>query len=342
MRFGQVCRFIPSFSNPKILTCGLLKDTSLASIGNDIIRAGKILESGGLVAIPTETVYGLAGNALNENAVSQIFLVKNRPAFDPLIVHVSGADQLPAYADEIPAVVNRLTEAFWPGPLTILLKRKNILPDLVTSGLERAGFRCPAHPLTLELLRNLSFPLAAPSANPFGYISPTTADHVEQQLGGKIEYILDGGSSEVGVESTIIGFDNEEPVLYRLGGVSIEQLERIVGKIRLQLSSGSGPSAPGQLTSHYAPRKKLILGDLKLLLEKFNEETVGILSFRDDYGAKFQRILSVNGDTSEAARNLFGYMRELDASPAKIILAEKVPESGLGAAINDRLTRASA
>jgi L-threonylcarbamoyladenylate synthase len=314
----------------------------LATIGNDIIRAGKILESGGLVAIPTETVYGLAGNALNEEGVSRIFLVKNRPSFDPLIVHVSGAERLREFAEEIPAVAERLTEAFWPGPLTILLKRKNIIPDLVTSGLERAGFRCPAHPLTLELLRNLPFPLAAPSANPFGYISPTTAGHVEEQLGSKIEYILDGGPCTVGIESTIIGFENDQPVLYRHGGIGIEALEKFVGKIRLQLSSGGGPSAPGQLTSHYSPRKKLILGNLQLLMEQYKNENYGVLSFREDYGVKFQRVLSSGGDTSEAARNLFRFMRELDASPVDFILAETAPEEGLGSAINDRLTRASA
>ena len=334
--------FLPPIETSKILTCRLIFQISLATIGNDIIRAGKILESGGLVAIPTETVYGLAGNALNEEGVSRVFLVKNRPSFDPLIVHVSGSERLREFAEEIPAVAERLTEAFWPGPLTILLKRKNIIPDLVTSGLERAGFRCPAHPLTLELLRNLPFPLAAPSANPFGYISPTTAGHVEEQLGSKIEYILDGGPCTVGIESTIIGFENDQPVLYRHGGIGIEALEKFVGKIRLQLSSGGGPSAPGQLISHYAPRKKLILGNLSLLIEQFKNEKYGVLSFRADYGVKFQRVLSSGGDTSEAARNLFRFMRELDASPVDFILAETAPEEGLGSAINDRLTRASA
>ena len=333
--------FLPPIETSKILTCRLLFQISLATIGNDIIRAGKILESGGLVGIPTETVYGLAGNALNEEAVSRIFLVKNRPSFDPLIVHVSGAERLREFAEEIPAVAERLTEAFWPGPLTILLKRKNIIPDLVTSGLDRAGFRCPAHPLTLELLRNLPFPVAAPSANPFGYISPTAAAHVEEQLGDKIEYILDGGPCAVGVESTIIGFENGEPVLYRYGGIGLEALEKFVGKIRMQLSSGGGPSAPGQLTSHYAPRKKLILGNLQMLMEQYKNENYGVLSFREDYGVKFQRILSSVGDTSEAARNLFRFMRELDASAADLILAEPAPDEGLGRAINDRLTRAS-
>jgi L-threonylcarbamoyladenylate synthase len=183
--------------------------------------------------------------------------------------------------------------------------------------------------------------VAAPSANPFGYISPTAAAHVEEQLGDKIEYILDGGPCAVGVESTIIGFENGEPVLYRYGGIGLEALEKFVGKIRMQLSSGGGPSAPGQLTSHYAPRKKLILGNLQMLMELYKNENYGVLSFREDYGVKFQRILSSVGDTSEAARNLFRFMRELDASAADLILAEPAPDEGLGRAINDRLTRAS-
>ncbi|MFZ9981076.1 MAG: L-threonylcarbamoyladenylate synthase [Cyclobacteriaceae bacterium] len=314
----------------------------MAIIGNDILRAGKILESGGLVAIPTETVYGLAGNALNEKAVSGIFLAKKRPAFDPLIVHVSCSDRLREFAEEIPATAEKLIESLWPGPLTILLKRKNIIPDLVTSGLERAGFRCPAHPLTLELLRSLPFPLAAPSANPFGYISPTTAAHVEEQLGSKIEYILDGGPCMVGVESTIIGFENDEPVLYRPGGVETEELEKYLGKIRLPSSSAAGPSAPGQLISHYAPRKKMILGELPNLMEHYKNQKFAVLSFSMDYGVKYQRILSRHGDTSEAARNLFRFMRELDATPVDFILTEAVPGEGLGRAINDRLNRASA
>lgn len=314
----------------------------MAIIGTDISLAVQILQQGGLVSIPTETVYGLAGNALNEKAVAEIFRVKNRPTFDPLIVHLSGSDQLEKFASEIPEKAYRLVEAFWPGPLTLLLKRKPVIPDLVTSGLDRAGFRCPAHPLTLELLRALPFPLAAPSANPFGYISPTTAVHVNQQLGGQIEYILDGGSCAVGVESTIIGFEQDEVLVYRLGGITLEQLEPITGKIRTSLHSNSGPSTPGQLTSHYAPRKKLLIGNISELMQQFAGQSFGVLSFRHNYGAAAQRILSPAGDLTEAARNLFRYMRELDQEPIELILTESVPETGLGPAINDRLRRAAA
>lgn len=314
----------------------------MAIIGSDITTAVQILNKGELVAIPTETVYGLAGNALNENAVAEIFKVKNRPTFDPLIVHVSSPDQLQLYAAEIPAAAQKLVDAFWPGPLTILLKRKPEIPDLVTSGLDRAGFRCPDHPLTLSLLRSLSFPVAAPSANPFGYISPTTAEHVDQQLGKSIDYILNGGPCAVGVESTIIGFEEDGPVVYRLGGISLEQIEQKIGKVRIQVNSGSQPAAPGQLTSHYAPKKKLVLGDVRKLIVQHQSEKFGILSFNHDYGISAQRILSPSGDLSEAARNLFRYMRELDQEDITIILAEEVPHEGLGLAINDRLKRASA
>ena len=314
----------------------------MAIIGKDISLAIQILQQGGLVSIPTETVYGLAGNALNEKAVAEIFRVKNRPTFDPLIVHLSGSDQLEKFASEIPEKAYRLVEGFWPGPLTLLLKRKPVIPDLVTSGLDRAGFRCPYHPLTLELLRELPFPLAAPSANPFGYISPTTAAHVNQQLGGQIGYILDGGPCSVGVESTIIGFEQDEVLVYRLGGITLEQLEPITGKIRTCLHSNSGPATPGQLTSHYAPRKKLLIGNISELMQQFAGQSFAVLSFKHNYGAAAQRILSPAGDLTEAARNLFRFMRELDQESIELILTEFVPETGLGPAINDRLRRAAA
>jgi len=314
----------------------------LAIIGKDINRARAILEQEGLVGIPTETVYGLAGNALSEKAVSNIFLVKNRPSFDPLIVHVSGVDALLKYSNEIPDLALKLVEHFWPGPLTLLLPKKEVIPDLVTSGFDRAGFRCPRHPMALELLSNLTFPLAAPSANPFGYISPTTAEHVQLQLGNQLDYILDGGPCEVGLESTIIGFDQDQPIIHRLGGIEIDSIERIIGKVSHAQLSNNLPQAPGQLTSHYAPRKKMVVGDIAQLISNHSDESFGILSFSTDYQIKNQRILSPTGDTLEAAKNLFRYMRELDQSSAKLIFAEWVPESGLGAAINDRLRRASA
>ncbi|MFZ4635519.1 MAG: L-threonylcarbamoyladenylate synthase, partial [Saprospiraceae bacterium] len=187
-------------------------------IGSDLSRAVHLLNDGYLVGIPTETVYGLAGNALNPAAVASIFEAKNRPSFDPLIVHISDATELTRYALTLPEAARRLASLFWPGPLTLLLPRRAVIPDLVTSGLDRVALRVPAHEMALQLLQALDFPLAAPSANPFGYVSPTTAQHVVDQLGGRIPYVLDGGACAVGLESTIVGFEADGVVVYRLGG----------------------------------------------------------------------------------------------------------------------------
>jgi L-threonylcarbamoyladenylate synthase len=197
----------------------------MAQIETDIEKAKALLESGELVAIPTETVYGLAGNALNPDAVAKIFSVKNRPSFDPLIIHTDSLEKVRKFTLDIPAPLDRLAAHFWPGPLTLLLPKKPIVPDLVTSGLDTVAVRIPQHTLTLSLLEALDFPLAAPSANPFGYISPTTAAHVQDQLGDKIPYILDGGPSQVGLESTIVGLENGEVVVYRLGGLEVAAIE---------------------------------------------------------------------------------------------------------------------
>ena len=314
----------------------------MAEIGNDMQRAKDFLERGELVAIPTETVYGLAGNALNPDAVAKIFIVKDRPHFDPLIVHLAKFDSISTYASEIPGDANLLAKKFWPGPLTLLLPKRNIIPDLVTSGLDRVGLRCPDHILTHQLLQELSFPLAAPSANPFGYVSPTTPEHVNEQLGTKISYILDGGPCKVGVESTIIGFDNSLPVVYRMGGLSIEEIENVVGPLKIQTHSSSNPNAPGQLKSHYAPRKKVILGEIEKLLQHYPAHRSGILTFQKDFNSPFQIILSPRGSMKEAAQNFFRALREFDRMPIEFILAEFLPEEGLGRAINDKLRRASA
>jgi L-threonylcarbamoyladenylate synthase len=313
----------------------------MAEIGKDIKKAKQLLESEELVAIPTETVYGLAGNALNPKSVLKIFKVKERPEFDPLIIHVPSLFAAEKYVDHLPDIAVKLAQKFWPGPLTILLKKKHIIPDLVTSGLDTVGLRCPDHTLTRELLEALDFPLAAPSANPFGYVSPTTPQHVQDQLGERIQYILDGGPARVGIESTIIGFENKTPVVYRMGGLSIETLERELGEIKVQLHSSSNPKAPGQLKSHYAPSKRLIVGNIEELLQKYPAHCSSILSFQKDYHSPHQIILSRSGSLDEAAQNLFASLRSLDKIPADIILAELLPEEGLGRAINDRLRRAS-
>src|ERR1043165_1177940 len=225
-------------------------------IGKDITAAKGFLEAGETVGIPTETVYGLAANALNTDAVLKIFSVKNRPHFDPLIVHTHSKDEIKKYVAEIPPLAEKLIDAFMPGPVTVLLPKKEIIPDLVTSGLDNVAIRIPQHNLTLELLRQLDFPLAAPSANPFGYISPTTSHHVYDQLQGRIPYIIDGGSTDVGVESTIVAFEETGPVVYRLGGLALEEIERVVGKVAVNLNESSNPRSPGMLKSHYAPKKQ--------------------------------------------------------------------------------------
>lgn len=317
----------------------------MATIGTDVLKAKAILEKGDLVAIPTETVYGLAGNALDVSSVTKIFQVKNRPSFDPLIVHTNSLARASSFLKHIPDMAHQLAEALWPGPLTLLLEKQSSVPDLVTSGLDRVAIRIPNHPMTLQLLTQLDFPLAAPSANPFGYISPTEAGHVDDQLGEQLEYILDGGPCTVGVESTIVGFEDGKPWIYRTGGTSIEQIEAIIGPVSVQSHSTSNPKAPGMLKSHYAPRKPLILGDLSTLIKQHAGKNFGILSFDksfDTITADKQITLSPMGSTQEAAQRLFGALRMLDKMPIDLILAEYVPPTGLGKAINDRLKRASA
>lgn len=319
----------------------------MAQIGQDLALAKSFLEEGKLVGMPTETVYGLAGNALDPEAVALIFETKRRPSFDPLILHTSTQSRVEDFVLDFPEQLKSLAKAFWPGPLTLLLPRKAIVPDLVTSGLDRVAVRVPNHPLSLALLESLDFPLAAPSANPFGYISPTKPDHVQAQLGGQIPYILDGGACEVGLESTIVGLEAEEVVIYRLGGLEIAEIEKIVGSVKVKDHSSSNPSAPGQLDSHYAPRKPFVVGQLKDLVAEAmaSKKNFGVLSFSDFYQevdpAK-QIALSPSADLHEAAKNLFAAMRTLDESPVEVILAELMPEEGLGKAINDRLKRAAA
>ncbi len=317
----------------------------MAEIGRNLQKAKELLDQGDLVAIPTETVYGLAGNALDVEAVVKIFQVKNRPQFDPLIVHVANMVQAKELVESFPAKAEKLALKFWPGPLTLLLKKKDIIPDLVTSGMDTVGIRCPDHPLTQSLLQSLSFPLAAPSANPFGYVSPTRPDHVNDQLGDQLKYILDGGECRVGLESTIIGFENDRAIVYRLGGLSIEEIENEIGEVDVQSNSSSNPKAPGQLKSHYAPRKKVEIGNLPELVSQYSHLKVGVLAFQNGVervGPKNQIILSKSGNVDEAAQHFFAALRELDKKEIDVILSEFLPEAGLGKAINDRLRRASA
>jgi L-threonylcarbamoyladenylate synthase len=244
--------------------------------------------------------------------------------------------------DSIPEGARLLANTYWPGPLTLLLPKRDLISDLVTSGLPTVAIRIPNHPLTLSLLQSLEFPLAAPSANPFGYISPTTARHVADQLGAKVPYILDGGPAQVGLESTIVGFENATPTVYRLGGLALNQIERLIGPVDVHTHSTSDPKAPGMLSSHYAPRKPLHL--LAPGASPPPGERTGALAFRNVFGGigqQNQRVLSPTGDLAEAAKNLFAHLRSLDALDLDMLYAELVPNQGLGLAINDRLRRAS-
>jgi len=315
----------------------------MSKTGTDLTQAAAYLKAGQLVAIPTETVYGLAANALDEQAVLSIYEAKQRPFFDPLIIHLSSIAHISKYAELTDPRLIKLADAFWPGPLTLLLPKTILVPDLVTSGLPQVAVRIPQHPLTLGLLKALDFPLAAPSANPFGYVSPTEPAHVEKQLGKKVSYILDGGRSSVGIESTIVGTEDDKVCVYRLGGLAIEDLEKVIGKVYLQINHSSDPKAPGQLKNHYAPMKPLYVGDINALIKKFSGKKITVLSFGDsaEVNASVQLNLSEKGDTKEAALNLFRFLREADDNDTELILAEKLPESGLGTAINDRLLRAS-
>src|SRR5688572_19362754 len=232
--------------------------------GTDISLARQLLLNNELVAIPTETVYGLAANGLNADAVLKIYETKNRPSFNPLILHVADIEHAKALVEEFPPLAIKLAAKFWPGPLTLVLKKKSNVPDIVSAGLDSIGIRVPDHPLTLELLKSLDFPLAAPSANPSGYVSPTTPQHVQQQLGDKIKYILDGGSCIVGIESTILKVIDNEVTVLRLGGIELEKITAAIGtsgRLR-QASEKNSIEAPGMTDSHYAPRKKVLLGSI--------------------------------------------------------------------------------
>lgn len=318
-----------------------------ARIGTDLHAAADLLRCGATVAIPTETVYGLAANAFDPEAVLRIFTTKARPSFDPLIVHIGRMEQLGCVVRELPHGAGSLMKAFWPGPLTLVLPKRPEVPDIVTSGLDTVGVRMPTHPMTLELLSKLDFPLAAPSANPFGYVSPTTAQHVADQLGERIPFILDGGPCEVGVESTIIGWEAGQGspegawYLYRPGGIAVEAIEEVIGTLGTKAPK-LHPVAPGMLESHYAPRKPMYVGDINDLMRVHSGHRIGLITFSTPFPAHRSEVLSPSGDLNEAARRLFAVLRALDHSDCDLILAERFPEEGLGRAINDRLRRASA
>ena len=313
----------------------------MALIGTDTNHAAEVLNNGGIVGIPTETVYGLAANAFDEQAVIKVFKAKNRPAFDPLITHIANHKALLPLVNHIPEKAQLLMDKFWPGPLTLVLPKSDKISDLISSGLATAAFRMPRHKLLHNLLDNLDFPIVAPSANPFGYVSPTTAEHVNQQLGDKIDYILDGGTSKIGVESTIVSFEEEKPTVLRLGGLSVEEITTVAGPVNINISSSSKPSAPGMLITHYSPSKTVISGNIEELIKKHMAEKIGILSYHKKYPSYPNFVLSETAGLDEAARNLFTALRWFETQDVDLVITEKVPDEGLGKAINDRLNRAS-
>lgn len=314
-------------------------------ITKDIDYVAALLNENQVAAIPTETVYGLAANAFEDVPLKKIFDLKQRPYSNPLIVHIKSKEYLPVVAKNIPMIAQRLIDEFWPGPLTLILDKQNIVSSVATGGKNKVAIRMPNHPIAIKLLEQLDYPLAAPSANPFGSISPTKASHVEKYFANSIPAILDGGTCDAGLESTIIGFDNGRPILYRHGSITIAKIEEVVGKVTYFSSYSSEIVAPGMLSKHYSPKTKLLLVEnVKAIIPYFKKCRIGLILYKErktDDITIYQEILSPNGNLAEAASNLYDAMHRLDQKNLVIILAEKFPDIDLGKTINDRLDRAA-
>jgi L-threonylcarbamoyladenylate synthase len=312
------------------------------SIDRDIDKAIRHLAEGNLVAIPTETVYGLAADALNEDAVLKIYTTKGRPSFNPLIVHLANVADIPQYCLGNIDFAMQIAEQFMPGPLSILVPRNTaLLPDVVCAGLPKIGIRIPATSITRQLIEAYGKPLCAPSANKSGYVSPTSAQHVLSSLQGDIPYILDDGECSVGLESTIIECIDNEVWLHRKGGVAVEAIEQFIGKKVMEaIPHHAQPSTSGQLKSHYATNTPLILGNVTEQIKLNASKQIAIISFYKEYDGASTFALSPTKNINEAAKNLFSTLRKLDNGQFDIIIAEHFPNEDLGAAINDRLYRA--
>ena len=312
-------------------------------VGNDCNQARLLLEKGEVVAIPTETVYGLAANGLNETAVLKIFQAKGRPLSNPLILHFSSKEAIKPYVLDLPPILEKLADFFWPGPLTLLLNKSLLVPEIITAGLNRVGVRVPAQPLIQDLLQSLSFPLAAPSANLYGMISPTQATHVYKQLQGKIPYILDGGACENGIESTIVGLENEQVIVYRLGGISLEQLSNAIGYVpQLKNHSENQPVTSGMVKHHYAPNTPFAYLEADFVYEEDNNDGFILLKDnRPEIPITQKYILSKTGDLKEAAQKLYAAMHFMDQKHYSKLFIERFEEIGLGLSMNDRLNRAT-
>ena len=308
----------------------------------NIERAAAVIRDGGLVAFPTETVYGLGGNALDSGSVARIFEAKKRPSFDPLITHIADMEMLDRLADVRDKRVYDLAEKFWPGALTLIVPKRDIIPSLVTSGLDTMAIRMPDHPIALDLIRLSTGAVAAPSANSFGYLSPTEASHVEDDLGSRIDMVLEGGRCRVGVESTVLDLSKDTPMVLRPGGLTREMIETVLGPVDIFNRTTTSPTAPGQLEMHYSPRKALhIVDDLSSVPGR---ENAGALIFSDgNKGREYacSEVLSPSGSALEAASRLFTALHTLDHQDISCIYAEKVPEEGIGRAVMDRIYKAS-
>lgn len=315
-------------------------------ISTDVAQAVQWLREGQVIGLPTETVYGLAGDLFNPEAVASIFRIKQRPSFNPLIAHLPSADAMDQVARAIPEAATILAGQFWPGPLTLVLPKQERIPDSVTAGKLTVAVRVPAHTMALEVLERMGSPLVAPSANPFGSISPTTAYHVAEYFDGEIPVVLDGGPCTRGLESTIVGFPGGEPVVYRLGAVAVEWIETVIGPVRVRDTATSAPDAPGMLLRHYAPRTPLVLTDdaTAALQGMPAGQRVLILQYQDNLptGSSADRIvLAPDGDLEVAAARLYDTLHRVDRQGYDVIIAERFPDSTLGRTINDRLWRAS-
>lgn len=314
-------------------------------ITSNISYAVHALNQGELVAIPTETVYGLAGSAFNEQAIQKIFQLKNRPTCNPLILHTHCISEVSKFVKEIPPNALKLAEAFWPGPLTLLLPKKSIIPHSVTSGSHLVAVRIPNHSVTLELLKQLEFPLVAPSANPYTRISPTNSKMVDDYFGDALPCILEGDICSKGIESTIVGFHENAPVIYRQGAISVDAIEFIAGKSKVLATKSEKVTTPGMSPMHYAPRTSFkIVDSVSDFIVQNPTLNIGVLTLgKLEINQPNTRVihLSITGDIEEASANLYKSMYDLDGMNLDCIIIEKFPEIGIGKSLNDRIQRAS-
>lgn len=319
-----------------------------------IEQAAEVIRNKGLVAFPTETVYGLGANALDPEAVAGVFEAKKRPLDDPLIVHISDIETLHALSASFPPEAEKLVNRFWPGPLTVVLKKKDIVPDIVTTGLETVAIRMPSNPIARELIELAGVPIAAPSANLFGRPSPTSAGHVIDDLDGRIDMVLDGGNTEIGIESTVVEFIEGEVMILRPGGTEVEKIKGVLGNVNISVGTGREGRSPGKYPQHYSPHAKVIVSEnmplqVKNTLSIYSDmrkkgHKVGIMA-KEEHAANYKgfdiKVLGAGEDGKTCASRLFHLFREFDAEGINVIIAEGIPEKGLGLAVMNRIRKAA-